>query len=73
MLRELSSDAELHKSFETWSKYREKFNKDLHNPQSDAVAQKWQKDYFQGGAPDGRRAPEHQTRLELRPFLPPKT
>jgi len=44
------------------------FLTDLKIPGSDAVAEGWEKHYFQGTAPDGARAPEHQTKLHLRDF-----
>jgi hypothetical protein len=28
----------------------------------------WERDYFQGRLPSGGRAPEHQTKLKLKPF-----
>jgi hypothetical protein len=35
------------------------------------LATDWEQDYFRGRTADGERAPEHQTRLQLRPFGPP--
>jgi hypothetical protein len=70
-VRELASEPELHAAYAAWTESRGRFLADLKTPGSDAVRKKWQRDYFQGGAPDGTRAPAHQTKLRLRPFTQP--
>jgi hypothetical protein len=37
-------------------------------PGSAAAQAGWQKDYFRGANPDGSTAPEHETRMRLKPF-----
>jgi hypothetical protein len=63
---DIAADPEIRRGFATWSKSRAQFNADLNKPGSEAVKQKWQKDYFRGVAPDGTAAPAHQTKLDLR-------
>jgi hypothetical protein len=66
--RQLASDPERQTQFQTWSERRAAFLADLADPNSEAVAQGWQKDYFRGRSPDGRTIPGHRTRLRLHPF-----
>lgn len=70
-VKEIESDPELASAFQTWSASRSQFLGQLNEPGSEAVRKKWQKDYFHGGTPDGRRAPIHQTRLKLKEFDDP--
>ena len=70
-VRDLAADPELQAAFARWTESRARFLADLQTPRSDARRQGWQRDYFQGGAPDGTRAPAHQTKLRLRPFAEP--
>jgi hypothetical protein len=67
-VREIASDPELHTAYAAWTESRGRFLADLQGRQPEAVRQAWQRDYFQGAAPDGTRAPAHQTKLRLRPF-----
>lgn len=69
-LRLLSEDPELRQQHEYWKENRNRFNAELKQPGSDAQAEKWQRQYYRGLAPDGEPgAPEdHRTRLRLRPF-----
>ncbi len=63
------ANPELKKEHDIWSKRRNKFVKDLRDPESEAVAQKWQKDYFKGLRPDGSvGAEDHQSKLRLKEF-----
>jgi hypothetical protein len=71
-VRDLAADPELQAAFARWTESRARFLADLRTPQTDARRQGWQRDYFQGGAPDGTRAPAHQTKLRLRPFAEPE-
>jgi hypothetical protein len=64
----ISDDPELRARYEHWMQGRGEFNAALPDPESDAARRGWQKDYFQGRDPRGRRAPRHQSRLALRPF-----
>lgn len=67
-IHEIASNPELDAAFSVWSASRSRFLGELHEPGSDAVRRKWQKDYFHGATPDGTRAPDHQTKLRLREF-----
>ena len=67
-IRQLSTDPGRQTQFLTWRERRAAFLADLADPDSDAVAQGWQKDYFRGRSPDGRTIPGHRTRLRLHPF-----
>ncbi len=67
-IRSLSSDPARQFQFQTWSDRRSAFLADLSDPNSEAVAQGWQKDYFRGRSPDGKTIREHRTKLRLRPF-----
>ena len=55
-------------AYEQWSQSRRTFLKDQKVPDSQAVADKWQKHYFRGVAIDGTTAPDHQSKLELKEF-----
>ena len=65
-VRDLESDAEIRQSFLAWRESRNQFMSELNVPGTDANAQKWQKHYFRGTAPDGATAHFHQTKLNLR-------
>lgn len=64
----LATDPDLQAHYTRWAAGRAEFNASLLANQTEAVRQGWQKDYFQGHAPDGPQAPEHQTKLKLHPF-----
>lgn len=70
-VREITADPDLEASFQEWSASRARFLGELREPGSDAVRRKWQKDYFHGATPDGRRAAQHQTKLRLNAFDDP--
>ncbi len=67
-IRRIDVEPDLHQRYQAWHQSRMQFLTDLKIPGSDAVAEGWEKHYFQGTAPDGARAPEHQTKLHLRDF-----
>jgi hypothetical protein len=67
-IRGIDADPVTSESFKYWQSRRNQFLNDLKVPESEAVKQEWQKHYFQGTSPDGRRAPEHQTKLHLSSF-----
>jgi hypothetical protein len=71
IVREMHDDPALLAAYRAWDESRVQFNHDLKVPGSAAAAQGWQKDYFRGMGPDGTRAPEHQTRLDLAEFDDP--
>lgn len=66
-IRDLSEDPELEAAATAWRQSRTTFNRDLQEPGTDAHRIGWQRHYFQGSAPDGTTAPEHQTKLTLAP------
>jgi hypothetical protein len=63
---DLESDPEIRQSFLAWRESRNQFMSELNVPGTGANAQKWQKHYFRGTAPDGATARAHQTKLNLR-------
>jgi hypothetical protein len=55
--------------YSAWRESRSQFIDDLQIPDSDANKARWEKTYFQGARPDGKKgAPDHQTRIRLKPF-----
>jgi hypothetical protein len=67
-IREIGEEPALASSYERWADSREKFNRDLGVPESEAVKRGWQKDYVRGMTVGGSRAKEHQTKLRLKDF-----
>jgi hypothetical protein len=65
---QLEDDAALEERYQSWAKSRADFLSGLQTPGSKAVEEGWQKDYFQGIGPDGKRVAEHQTKLRLHDF-----
>lgn len=53
--------------FNTFRESRLAFRQALDDRDPKARAEGWQKDYVRGMTPAGTPAPEHQTRLQLRP------
>jgi len=70
-IKQLSSEPELQRQYQAWNESRKNFNAELQQPGSTAQAERWQKMYYRGLAPDGTPAgiEEHITRLRLRPFM----
>jgi hypothetical protein len=66
--RPIERDPELEREYRRWAEDRRRFNEELRDPGSAAVQRRWQKDYFQGTPPAGPKIPEHQVKLNLRPF-----
>lgn len=58
----------LHTEYATWSESRSEFLTALHERQTDAIRDGWQKDYFRGRTPTGRTCEDHQTKLKLGQF-----
>lgn len=65
VIRKLDDDPQFRDDLNEWSKSRDTFNKDLHNPTSNAVAAKWQRTYFDGKPIHGV-APYHQRKRKLK-------
>jgi hypothetical protein len=59
----------LARSYARWSFGRSRFLRELQEAGSRAQQRGWQRDYMLGVLPDGRRAPEHQRKLNLEPFV----
>lgn len=55
--------------YEKWADRRAKFNSDLAKREPEAVKRGWERNYFQGRDVGGGDAPEHTTRLKLKPFV----
>ncbi len=68
----LASDKRLAKQYQDWRESRDKFIGDLHDLDEDTVAQGWQRTYIRGENMSGVRMKDHQTKLQLRDFLPGK-
>ena len=74
--RDTHADLATHAGLSAWLAQRHDFQvrkflaEHGHGHQDDLVA--WEQDYFKGVAPDGTRAPEHQTKLRLLPFAEPE-
>jgi len=64
----LDDDPELAARYREWHKSRGQFITNLSAFDEEAVRAGWQRDYFQGRTQDGVKIPQHQTKLELRPF-----
>jgi hypothetical protein len=67
-IRELDDDPDVAEAFAAWSESRNRFLAGLGAADEQALKQEWEKHYFRGTAPDGRKAPLHQTKLHLREF-----
>lgn len=68
-LRPLEDQPELLKTFDEWSARRKDFQDWVRANPKAAPADKWQKHYFRGLHPDGRRGPaDHESKLRLSPF-----
>ena len=70
--RRIEEQPELHRAYLEWSNGREQFLKELKKPGSEAQLSKWERHYFRGITRDGTVAPEHQTRIVLKDFTPPR-
>jgi hypothetical protein len=72
----LDSNKELSHDFDAWDESRRAHNADLaaRRPEavkrSEAVKRAWQRDYVKGLTPSGVRVEEHQTKINLREFVP---
>jgi hypothetical protein len=64
----ITTNPELQAQYRKWEDSRSGFLVGLSERDPGAVAQGWQKDYFQGKTPDGKSFDSHQTRLGVKPF-----
>ena len=68
-LERMENAAPVLEEFAEWGEQRSHFLKELPVRGSEANERGWEKAYFQGRHPDGRRGPQdHQTKLRLKPF-----
>ena len=67
-IRQVDDDAEIAAAFSKWSESRSRFLAGLSSAEEEALSKQWEKHYFRGTAPDGTKAPAHQTKLHLREF-----
>jgi hypothetical protein len=65
----VENNPELLKKFNQWAENRTKFNSDLINNSTEAKNKGWEKNYFKGTDVDGHKAPEHVTKIKLKPFV----
>jgi hypothetical protein len=65
----IQTNPELLAQYQRWEQSRSGFLVGLTSRDPNAVAQGWQKDYFQGKTPDGKSFDSHQTRLNVKPFV----
>jgi hypothetical protein len=68
IVRDITDQPALASAFEAWSASRTNFNQQLQVPESDAAHAQWQREYFQGYGPGEIKAPQHQTKLSIKPF-----
>lgn len=71
-LRDIDSDMRTRNEYATWRESRAQFIEDLHNLEEEAVEQGWQRTYVRGQNMKGVKMQDHQTKLQLREFLPSK-
>jgi hypothetical protein len=67
-VKDLDADPEVARAYRAWRKGRADFLEDLPIPGTEANERGWQRDYVLGKRADGTAAPEHQRRLDLKPF-----
>ena len=67
-IRPIDDDPELASAYRDWSEKRLAFNRDLKVPDSEARAQRWQKDYFRAADATEEQRKSHQVKLTLPPF-----
>jgi hypothetical protein len=69
----MESAEAVREEFMVWGEQRSHFLKQLPVKGTEENERGWEKSYFQGRHPDGRRGPQdHQTKLRLKPFAAPK-
>ena len=65
----LTRDPALQKEHDAWLKAREEFIEKLQRLDPETVKRGWQRDYVHGVSTGGVKAPEHQTRIDLKEFV----
>ncbi len=66
--QKLSDNPELDQRFQKWSASRKQFNEALEGGDPEVAKLGWQRDYMLGRQIDGEHFPQHQTKLQVRPF-----
>jgi hypothetical protein len=67
-IREIGDHREVADAYAKWTASRNRFLSGLSSADEEALKQQWEKHYFRGTAPDGTKAPAHQTKLHLWEF-----
>jgi hypothetical protein len=71
-IRPIDEEPELRARFEAWSASRNAFHEKVRIDPPARPADKWQKLYYRGIAPDGSEGPsDHQSKLRVSPFVRP--
>ena len=70
-LLELDDDPRIGAEYRKWRESRDRFIEDLAAHKEEAVQAGWQRDYFLGRTPEAGTAPQHQTKLAVKPFTKP--
>lgn len=71
--QDLGSDKRLANQYMQWRESRSQFIEDLNAREESAVEEGWQRTYVRGENMQGVRMKDHQTKLQLRDFLPGKS
>ncbi len=66
-IRPIADAPDVEEAYTNWSQSRNRFNEQLHVPDSEEGRQGWQKEYFQGAMGSAKNE-SHQTRLNVRKF-----
>lgn len=69
VIRPIASDPHLHDAFLKWSQSRDEFIDKVAKRDPETIRRQWQKDYFLGRDPGTPEFDEHQTKLNVRPFV----
>lgn len=69
----IDAEPELKERYEIWSQSRTQFNENLHAGGSEALKLGWQKDYHHGRDSRGDRYDDHETKVRVKPFPPPRS
>jgi len=71
-VRPVADDPALAAEFSAWSRSRQAFNTALADADPEAAKRGWQRSYMKGEDGNGTAFAEHETKLGLAPFTPPK-
>lgn len=68
LVADLDDDPSISSEYRKWRESRDRFITDLAARDEDTVRAGWQRDYFLGRSPGDTPAPQHQTKLAVKPF-----